>query len=224
MLSPKSQLTLQELIRRLTDTPGTKRKHERTHSVRPYVSRSPETVRFDTSPHPTATALESCQDKLMAEAPESKITFHFTTSIPTQVLTGERLAPIIVSLEGLRPDDMAAALEVGGLNVMASLMSADGRVPMALIDQNIFGGTTFAAPHRVGNRLVFRFGDLVIRQSGYFRIQFALIEREERIEQGDPASSAPTVPLSRHTEVIHVSAFVHERIGQWELTGCCEVG
>ena len=151
----------------------------------------------------------------MAEASEGKIAFHFTTLVPTQVLTGERLAPILVSLEGLRPDDIAGALTTGDLSVMASLMSADGRVPMALVDQNIFGGTTFAAPHRDGNRLVFRFSDLVIRQSGYFRIQFALLEREERVEWEGPASNAPTVPLSRHTEVIHASGFVHERTGQW---------
>lgn len=150
----------------------------------------------------------------MARASESNITFLITTNIPKSVLTGEPLAPVVVSLEGLSPDDIARGID-GGLSVMASLMSADGRVPMALINQNIFGGRTFATPTRDGDQVIFRFDDLVIRQSGNFRIQFALIEREEREEQDGSTSNAPTVPLSRHTEVLHVSAFVHERTGEW---------
>ncbi len=150
----------------------------------------------------------------MDESSESKITFHFTRPISTEILTGERLAPIVVSLEGLDPDDAKGVLESGDFSVMASLMSADGRVPMALADQNIFGGTTFSSPTREGDQVVFRFDDLVIRQSGNFRIQFALIRKEEREEDGSSNSNAPTVPLSRHTEVLHVSAFVHERRGE----------
>ena len=148
----------------------------------------------------------------MTEVSEAKIAFQFTKAIPTEILTGESLAPIVVSLEGLDADDTLGVLDSGSFSVMASLMSADGRVPMTLIDQNIFGGTTFSAPVRDGNQVVFKFNDLVIRQSGHFRIQFSLIKREEREVEGDNnVPNAPTVPLSRHTEVLRVSAFVHER-------------
>lgn len=149
----------------------------------------------------------------MTESPPSKIAFYFTRPIPTEILTEERLAPIVLSLMGLNPDDVQGILEGGNVSVMASLMSADGRVPMALIDQNIFGGQKFSLPTRQGDEAVFQFNDLVIRQSGYFRIQFALIKRG-REEQGGSTLNAPTVPLSRHTEVIHVSAFVRERASQ----------
>ncbi|KAL6716856.1 hypothetical protein ACLMJK_004768 [Lecanora helva] len=168
----------------------------------------------------SATSARACmrkaqgfQDGLMAEASEKKIAFHFTTSISTSILTDERLAPITVSLEGLDMNHTAGEVQFASLSVMASLMSADGRVPMALVDQNIFGGRTFSTPRLYDGQLLFEFDDLVIRQSGNFRIQFALIEREDRDGQGDTTPRAPTAPLSRHTEVIHVSPFVRERTG-----------
>ena len=151
--------------------------------------------------------------RAMTELPEDKIAFNFTGTIPTEILTGERLAPIVVSLEGLGPDDTESLLRSGNFSVMASLMSADGRVPMALVDQNIFGGRTFSTPTRDGDQIIFRFEDLVIRQSGNFRIQFALIKREGGEDQGASSAVAPIVPLSRHTEVLHVSAFARERKG-----------
>ena len=144
----------------------------------------------------------------MSETSESKITFRFTKTIPTEILTGERLAPIVLSLEGLDAEDVVGVLESGHFSAMASLMSADGRVPMSLIEQSIFGGTTFSSPIQDGDQVIFTFDNLVIRQSGNFRIQFSLIKREE---SDGPTSNAPVVPLSRHSEVLHVSAFVHER-------------
>ena len=153
----------------------------------------------------------------MTEAQPSKIAFYFTRPIPSEILTAERLVPITISLVGLDADDIRNMLDSGNVSVMASLMSADGRVPMALINQNIFGGQTFSLPVRGEDQVEFHFDDLVIRQSGNFRIQFALIKREEAEDQGGQAPVAPTVPLSRHTEVIHVSAFVQERNGNSKL-------
>ena len=168
------------------------------------------------SPSGTLRAVEpdSHRKQMMAGSPESEITFQFTTPILTEILTGERLAPIKLSVEGLDLDDTEEVLESGNFSVMASLMSADGRVPMSLVDPNIFGGRTFSSPSRRDDQVLFKFDDLVIRQSGNFRIQFALIKRKEGDEQEGTVADAPMVPLSRHTEVLHVSAFVHGRRGE----------
>ena len=150
----------------------------------------------------------------MAETADRRITFHFTTPVPTHVLTGQGFGPITISLTGLDQSQIDEMMESGNCYSMASLMSADGRVPMASFEFNIFGGDVFAEPIREGGNVTFRFNGFVIRQSGHFRIQFALLKTIRGGDHESSAARAPFVPLSRHTEVIHVSAFVHESRGE----------
>ena len=151
------------------------------------------------------------------------LSFSVDRQPPAEIRTNLPLPPITVSLKTFvteSGDDMIS--DVNNLWGQASLVSADGRIAMAQFRADILTGGSLVAPLlrsplRQGedNLWFLRFGGLVIREPGFFKIRITLIGTSEDDGQnhGSVVVNAPTEQLSVDTRLLRVHAFAAARRG-----------
>ena len=136
---------------------------------------------------------------------------------PLEVRPGSRLPPIVVNIKRLRHQRGDSWMgEEGSLWAQVSLMSADGRMAMALFAPDILAAEDMVTPvfrelsaDCAEEKWSLAFRDLRIRHSGYFKVHIAVLRSSQSEEQGDedPAVEPPRELMGIDTQIIRVHAF-----------------
>ncbi len=136
---------------------------------------------------------------------------------PLEIRPGNCLPPIVVNIRRLRHQRGESWIgEEGSLWAQVSLMSADGRMAMALFAPDILAAEDMITPlfreistTRAEEKWSLAFRDLRIRHSGNFKIHIAVLRSSQSEERGDedPAVEPPRELMGVDTQVIRVHAF-----------------
>lgn len=136
---------------------------------------------------------------------------------PLEVRPGSCLPPIVVNIRRMRHQRGESWMaEEGSLWAQVSLMSADGRMAMALFAPDILAAEDMVTPlfreistSRTEENWSLAFRDLRIRRSGYFKIHIAVLRSSQSEERRDdnPVIEPPRELMGVDTQVIRVHAF-----------------
>ena len=168
--------------------------------------------------HRKITGEASSTQHLVRESTQSgTISMSIDEQPPVEVRPGSRLPPIVVNIKRLRHQRGDSWMgEEGSLWAQVSLMSADGRMAMALFAPDILAAEDMVTPVSrelsadcAEERWSLSFRDLRIRHSGYFKVHIAVLRSSQSEEQGDedPAVEPPRELMGIDTQIIRVHAF-----------------
>ena len=165
----------------------------------------------------TAEEVSSTQSVRQEGTQTRTISISIDQQPPLEVRPGNRLPPIVVNIRRLRHQRGESWMgEEGSLWAQVSLMSADGRMAMALFAPDILAAEDMVTPlfrelsaTQTEEKWSLTFRDLRIRHSGYFKIHIAVLRSSQSEERGDddPALEPPRELMGIDTQVIRVHAF-----------------